>query len=402
MKLLKIQVEGLKLFKNKIEIDFYAKQRVSTDKNEMLTNIFSNIYINNVVSMVGINASGKTTTLKVISFVLQFLKNQPINGIDCKEILEGLSDDEEVVFNSFFLSSDGKKLARLESIIKKDQSKDNVKKSPEDRYYISYERLWTKPINSVRSKAHLFNFSNIPPQQERTDDELFLLDDVSIMVAYNKKEKNSLNIIDSIKWTDFNGLRFIGSFPLSLVRFLDPSIEYLELRKNNGEKNIEISLKFYKQGEIVVDSPLEISKYLSSGTIKGLNVFIAAMLILQKGGYLIIDELENHFNKEIVSTLIRFFMDNEINKSGAVLIFSTHYIELLDIFERNDNIYVMKNIGGISIENLSDLLKRNDLKKSDLFQSGYLEHTSPSYDGYINFKRAFKQSIVANEAKSYE
>lgn len=113
MKLLKIQVEGLKLFKNKIEIDFYAKQRVSTDKNEMLTNIFSNIYINNVVSMVGINASGKTTTLKVISFVLQFLKNQPINGIDCKEILEGLSDDEEVVFNSFFLSSDGKKTGQV-------------------------------------------------------------------------------------------------------------------------------------------------------------------------------------------------------------------------------------------------------------------------------------------------
>lgn len=32
--------------------------------------------------------------------------------------------------------------------------------------------------------------------------------------------------------------------------------------------------------------------------------------ILREGGYLVIDEIENHFNKEIVSTLIRFFKDS--------------------------------------------------------------------------------------------
>lgn len=32
----------------------------------------------------------------------------------------------------------------------------------------------------------------------------------------------------------------------------------------------------------------------------------------EKGGYLIVDEIENHFNHEIVSTLIRFYMDKEL------------------------------------------------------------------------------------------
>ena len=99
-----------------------------------------------------------------------------------------------------------------------------------------------------------------------------------------------------------------------------------------------------------------------------------------------IAELENHFNQEIVSTLIRFYMDKKVNPKGAMLIFSTHYQELLDEFERNDNIYIVRNRNGISAENLSNILKRNDIKKSEAYQSGYLEGTVPMYDAYIELK----------------
>lgn len=396
MRVLKIQAVGLKLFEKEIEIDFYAKQRVNSDKNEMLTNIFSNIYINNVISMVGINASGKTSTLKVISFALQLLKNEPINTIECNEVLEGLEENDEVVFNVFFIDDSGK-LSKLNTVIKATPKKLEMKNETKNKYYISNETLWTKSINSIRSKNNLFDFSNVLPAEVRKKDELFLLDDVSIIVAYNKKRGNSLKVIDSIDWTNFNGLRVLGNFPLSLVQFLDSSIEYLKCEKLEKDQKVEIRLKFYNKSEIVVYHPLEISKYLSSGTVKGINVFMTAMVVLQEGGYLIIDELENHFNKEIVSTLIRFFMDSEINTAGAVLIFSTHYVELLDIFERNDNIYLIKNKHGIMAENLSDLLKRNDVKKSDLFQSGYLENTTPSYESYINFKRALTKAQKSGE-----
>jgi len=396
MKVLKIQVSGLKLFDKQVEIDFYAKQRVNSDKNEMLTNVFSNIYINNVVSMVGINASGKTTTLKVISFSLRLLNNEPINTIECNEILEGLEEDDEVTFTIFFIARDGK-LSKLRSVIRPKGYKSELKNETKNKYYISSETLWTKSVNSVRSKNDLFDFTNVTSAQERKDDELFLLDDVSIMVAYNKTHNNSLEVMDSLDWTDFNGLRVLGDFPLSLVRFLDPTIEYLNCEEPSKDRKVEIRLKFYNKNEIVIHHPLEISKYLSSGTVKGINVFMAALVILQEGGYLLIDELENHFNKEIVSTLIRFFMDREINNTGAVLIFSTHYVELLDIFERNDNIYLIKNVSGIKVENLSDILKRNDIKKSDLFQSGYLANTTPSYESYINFKRAITKTQKSGE-----
>ena len=78
------------------------------------------------------------------------------------------------------------------------------------------------------------------------------------------------------------------------------------------------------------------------------------------GGYLIVDELENHFNKEIAATLVRFFLDKKVNKKGATLIFSTHYSELLDEFERNDNIYIIRNKEGISAENLSSVYCKSE------------------------------------------
>ena len=135
------------------------------------------------------------------------------------------------------------------------------------------------------------------------------------------------------------------------------------------------------------------NRYLSSGTIKGIVTFTLAIDVLKKGGYLIIDELENHFNKEIVATLIRFFMDSSINTKGGVLVFTTHYPEILDEFDRNDCIYILRNRDGITAENLMDILKRNDIKKSDAYQSGFLEGTVPTYEAYMKLKKGIISAL---------
>jgi len=54
------------------------------------------------------------------------------------------------------------------------------------------------------------------------------------------------------------------------------------------------------------------------------------------------------------------------------------------------NIFI--NIGGIEVENLSNILTRNDMKKSEVYQSGYLQGTAPAYEAYINLKRAIVDS----------
>lgn len=387
MKILKIKATNLPLFAEPLEIDFFANQRVSPSKNEMLTNVFSNsstkIFTNNSLAFVGINASGKTTTLKVISFVMQMLNSTPINSIQCNDILKLLSVDCEVLFEVFFYDCNDNMNLLQTHISKSEQFIDNSFK-----YIISKETLYSMSSKSFKNKSAVFDVSNYNKEKTTRDlKNVFLSDDVSIIIGVNKANQSSLEVFDAIRWTNFNGIRFISKIPLSLVKFLDPSIEYLKCNyKKDSPKNVEFRLKFEGKKEIFLNEPMQLGDYLSSGTIKGINIFITAMIVLNRGGYLIIDELENHFNIEIVLSLIKFFNDSTTNKNGATIIFSTHYTELLDNLERNDCLFICENVDGIKIQNLSCILENNNINKSEWFQSGCYVNTAPSYDNYIKFK----------------
>ena len=169
----------------------------------------------------------------------------------------------------------------------------------------------------------------------RTGQEAFLSDDVSIMIARNKKTGENIRAVNLLLFTNINVLPFSEEIPAEVITFLDPTVEKLHFEEK--DQKAVIRLKFRGKEEIVLNNPIELNNYLSSGTIKGMIIFTLAQEVLQKGGYLVVDEIENHFNKEIVTTLMRFFMDGKLNKNGGTLIFSTHYPELLDEYDRNDS-----------------------------------------------------------------
>lgn len=387
MKVLKIIVSGLPLFGDKCEIDFVAMQRVTEENAQKMSCIFSSkgqcYYQNNVMAYIGINASGKTTLLKLITFVFKMINNEPIKSIDTAEILDGLNENDEVVFDTYFYAdnhstyhfTDGGAINWLNTVIVKEK----------DRFAIKYETLKSKPISKVKNKKTLYDFTGCEINLSRSINSEYLLDDLSIMVAFNKKNKSELNTIDMLQYTNVNQLSISGDCPAELIEFFDPSVDYLKVSKNGSD--MDIRLKFKDKSETILRQFAELNRYLSSGTIKGINTFLNASKVFKTGGYLIVDEIENHFNREIVSTLIRFFMDKRVNPKGAMLIFSTHYAELLDEFERSDNAYIVRNKNGITVENLATLLKRNDIKKSEAYQSGFLEGTVPMYEAYINLKK---------------
>lgn len=394
MRLLKIVIQNMPRFKGNIDIDFITRQRVAEDDKEKLFNVISNsntsIYTNPVISFIGLNASGKTTILKAISFVINLLNNEALNNIKSKEILNDLSENENVKIISFFYNDNS--IYKLETIIeKKINPVDN-----EEKLIIMEERLWEKDANKVKTKKSIFDFNDSNIRIERNEKEQFLLNDVSVMIAVNKEKQSNFPVRDMLMWTNHNMLNILGRFPKELLTFLDPSIEYFKC--DVEKKSADIRLKFYGAEEIILNRPSEIEKYLSSGTIKGINVFMNALLCFMEGGYLIVDELENHFNEEIVTTLVRFFMNPNVNKNGATLIYSTHYSELLDEYERNDCIYIVRNRGGIYAENLSLILKRNDIKKSEAYESGYLEGTVPVYEAYMELKKVLS-SVKIGENK---
>ena len=358
MKLLRATAEGLPLFKEKLDICFYAQQRISEEQKEQLHPLFSNVYLNPATGFIGINASGKTSVLKVILLILGIMNNEPINHIDTRDIL---GDAKKTVLNIFF---------KTEGII----------------YSIISERIWSKKTEEIIARKAMLDFDGKEPIMVRSGQEDFLSDDVSIMIALNKKTGENIRIVDLLLFTNINVLPFSEGIPAEVITYLDPTVESLYFDEKD-QKEI-IRLKFIDKEEIVLNNPLELNNYLSSGTVKGMIIFTLAKEVLQNGGYIVVDEIENHFNKEIVTTLMRFFMDSKLNKNGGTLIFSTHYPELLDEYDRNDSIYITRNRNGITAENLSSILKRNDIKKSDAYQSGFLEGTTPMYEAYMRLKKS--------------
>lgn len=383
MKLLRITADGLPLFKEKLDICFYAQQRVSENQKEILYPLFSNIYLNPANGFIGINASGKTSVLKVILLALGIINNEPINHIETRDIL---GNANKVVLNIFFYSETNKEICRLDTAITSKQIK-----TEGTVYRIISEKIWSKSTDEITTRKSMLDFDGKEPVMVRSGQEDFLSDDVSIMIARNKKTGENMRVVNLLLFTNINLLPFSENIPAEVITYLDPTIESLQF--NEKDQKMVIRLKFKGKEEIVLNNPIELNNYLSSGTVKGMITFTLAQEVLQKGGYIVVDEVENHFNKEIVTTLMRFFMDSKLNKNGGTLIFSTHYPELLDEYDRNDSIFIIRNREGITVENLSTILKRNDIKKSDAYQSGFLEGTTPMYEAYMRLKKSMAAAL---------
>ena len=377
MKILRITAQGLPLFKEDLDICFYAQQRVSEDDKNNLYNMIGNYYLHSACAFIGINASGKTYVLKVINLALSLIKNEPINYIEAKSILGGT---QRTIISIYFYDK-RKYVCCLETEITAEKTR-----TGEYIYSILSEKLLEKPKASVRAKKYLTDFTGMKPTVIRNQNEIYLSDDVSFIIANNKKVNDTVDVFSLLSHTNISALPFIEDIPLEVIAVLDSTIEKLCFEQIEGKTFIH--LKFKEKEEIILNNTVDLERYLSLCTIKGIIVFSMVKEVLQSGGYLLMDEIENHFNKEIVTTLIRFFMDSHFNKNGGTLIFTTHYPELLDEYDRNDGIYIVRNCDGITVENLSYILTRNDIKRSYAFQSGFLEGTTPTYEAYIRLKES--------------
>lgn len=388
MHLLRIEVSGVPQFKEGLDVSFIAEKKVYEADKDNLFHLFSNIYLNFTNVICGINASGKTSFLRLVSFITCLLCSEPLNHIADADIL-GKCKDAKII--SYFYAS--KKIFKLETIINSTLNSEKIS------YEITEERLYVKNVSSVKGKIDLFNFDKQKKDCIRRSkiDEKYLPKDISIVIGLDKKIKGAFGCVDTMPSTNFNlsSILNIANIPerylLAIVKFFDPTIKTFKVSKT-ADNEVVFKFSFKNGNSYTVENFTELEHYLSSGTIKGIPVFSTAIDTLNKGVNMIMDEIENHFNKEICIMLIRLFTDKTINKKGSVLFFSTHYPEILDEFGRSDNIFVASNDGCVSVDGLHKRLEREDIKKSEAFKSGLIGGTVPSYDAYLEFKNSFRES----------
>lgn len=126
---------------------------------------------------------------------------------------------------------------------------------------------------------------------------------------------------------------------------------------------------------------------LSSGTTKGMLLYILVVASLKNGFDLLVDEIENHFHKTLVENIIGLYKDKSVNKSHATISFTTHYCEVLDLFNRQDNIWITKCDKKVNIENMySKYNVRSGILKSKQFYNDAFE-TSVNYEDLMALKK---------------
>ena len=320
--------------------------------------------------------------LKVVSFTSILLSATPLSAEFVPQIL---GDGINTIFDIDFYA-DGKIYHLTSEIIKEKNQDENPK------IRIISEHLWVKSVNTKINKSNLWDYDKNTPVRVRGNSDEYLPEDVSIMIALNKQIQNKIMFVDLAMLTNFNFLLPDAvSIPTEIISLLDPTIEYISIENVNDK--VITKLKFYRQKEHILFNPAELNVYLSSGTVKGVRVFSDAMRVLKKGGYMIVDEIENHFNRELVASLLRLFLYKKTNPNGAVLIFSTHYPELLDELDRNDAVFITRSNEGLTVDNLNTLLNRNDMKKSEVYQSNFLGGTAPKYNALLTLQKSVIRSM---------
>lgn len=383
-----MQLEGLTYFENhQLNVDFFAEKRVYSDEKveKVVEPLFANINKLNSVAFIGRNATGKTVTLNLITDILKvYVNNESISG--CEYLPLHFDDLLEIKVSVLV----NKKLYHIISIVKKNKM--------EQLQFVD-EKIYEKNADQSISKSNLLKFTenNLFSDRKEIDNPFLKNDDSLFSGVLNQVNIHDIPLLfDMGHFTNFNFPLFMHfKIPTAFINYLDPSIEYIEvLNKNQKQSDLKFKLKFKNSDTIITDDISRAEKYLSSGTIKGLNIFAHATITLRSGGYLLIDEIENHLNKSIVINMIDLFT-SKINKNGATLLFTTHYSEILDSIERSDSIYVLEKQESIILNKFSKRAKNNDRidkKKSDIIMSGKVG-TAPSYLSFRQMKKQLKNSL---------
>jgi len=368
MKVLRVRASNYKNCCNDFTIDFVAKsKKTSEDKEYELQEIAEELYVFNTVAFVGKNASGKTSAIELMDCCYSILSEFQ---------LENKHYDYDNVNLEIIFYHDNY-IYKYCTVLKSDSVlSSKVTFTNQHIYYKKYFKTNIKGIYSDEGFEEKTNLGDLP---EDTSIVFFVL---------KKKVPHAIYFDCNGKGTDSYNLMFraMKTYNISekvltkIIKIFDDKIQSLNML---DEKHYR--LVYQNRVEELSDS--ELIYKLSSGTTKGILLYMVMVAALENGFDLMIDEVENHFHKTLVENMISLFKDKTVNKRFSSLIFTTHYCEVLDLFNRQDNIWVAKSLDKIELFNMYESYNiRPELLKSRQFYNNAFD-TSVNYEDLMALRR---------------
>lgn len=374
MKILKVVANNFKLCAKDFTISFVPEaNKPEEDKEFELSEIAENLYIYNTIGIVGKNASGKTTVLDLLNLVYDIFSFFKVKDTANLFLMWNKVVNLDVTFyHNGTLYRYITDLCPDDNPINKTINFKNEKIFKKEYYKSMGNKLFDY------SKYTEMTFTNKLPNDTSILYEI--LKDINIRGLYSIS--NDMNykayddVFDIYKMIDNN-----HKIVETILKMFDEHLDNIEM------KNDDKFIVYYTDKTNMEVNSKDLYKMLSSGTTKGFGLFTFVVYSLNNGTDLLIDEIENHFHKTLVENLINLYKDKKVNKNKATLIFTTHYCELLDLFNRTDNIYITKYEKAIRLENIyKDYKFRPELLKSKKFYNNAF-NTAVNYEALMNFKK---------------
>ncbi len=379
--LIQFNFKNYKCFKEEASLDMTATSLKEHPYN--LINTGNDEYLTKVAAIYGANASGKSSVIQAFSFmrnwvINSFKRESEKKGIPVKRFaFDDISKTKTAEFEVFFRYKEREYQYGFTLDNKKIHEEWLYKRDFRGKY--RYTTLFERSGDKIVCEKALKGAENFISLVEEST--LFLSIIANAKIDYAK---------DVYEWFNETYVIDFGDVGLEMImtRLLPPYIldkKYLEGIKKflkaidinidgiriEEEKSLvdgeESSYKIFSQhlsadGKSIYEIPFNEE---SSGTQKMFALYNFLYLAIKNGRTLIIDELDAKLHPLLLRYVINMFHNEEINKKGAQLIYTTqdNYTLTKEIFRRDQIWFVEKNSNAASeLYSLAEYKLDNDRK----------------------------------------
>ncbi|HHQ6617956.1 TPA: AAA family ATPase [Serratia fonticola] len=336
--------------------------------------------ISNLICIKGANGSGKTNVLKAIYFIADFISNSFDNkpngylNFDSYFLNEGDSE--------FYVSFVLKNIAyRYEFVLNEKEVIKEVLYRKDKREVKVFERKDNKLVYAIKDFSGLYDIpklrKNVSVISMANQFEISSIEPIhTFFRRFISNVRYSGMLSETIELSDLNeflhGHKEYLDFVVKMVSKFDPAIVDIFLRETEDEtknKSYTPWFVFNVNGEVkVLQFALQ-----SSGTKSLYKQLASYKAVLDSGSFLILDEFDINLHPHILPHLLDIFIDKELNKKGAQLIFTTHNTEVLDLLGRHRT-YLVNKEGTESycyrLDEIPGDILRNDRPISPAYNQG--------------------------------
>ena len=407
--LLKFKFKNYKSFKEEVCLDLTATK--ITEFSERNFEV-ANIKVLPIASIFGANASGKSNVMEAFRFMVDYVvlslnfagaqvnpNLQPTAMKPIPFLFNDKSSSEGTTFEIYFVinADTTEKIYQYGFVIKGNVVEEewlNYKaKTSRENFKMIFYRSQTKNDENDFSGLDKEIVKNIEVSmqketliltlgaklKEKTLSEIFNLFNTIININFgNEIETNRLYAMTGMLRRLLNNdvqkviTKYLASFDSNIknVKAIEKEIDSI-----TKQKIIDIYITHdIEEGNRTIDIPLN---YESAGTQKMFHLYPYFDSVLKIGGMLFLDELNSKLHPLLIRVIIQMFLDKDINKNGAQLIFTSHDVWQLksDILRRDEIWFTEKNDKGISnLYSLSDFIDEDGekIRKDEDYQKNYI------------------------------